>query len=139
MSKLSEKIKAASDGTAELYDIPEWGVKVEIKSMTARSRAHFVGEMGGEDVERTPERIESLWWHIILTTCYDPDTGERVFDDEDRDFVFEKNALVVENLANKCLEVAGLTQDAEDDMGKDSSDSPTEADGELLNDDSASS
>ena len=42
MSKLSEKIQAADDSSTEEYEIPEWDVTVEIRSITARARARFV-------------------------------------------------------------------------------------------------
>ena len=142
MSKLSEKIKAAEDGTREPYEIPEWGVTVEIRSMTARSRAQFVAEMASEDGTvgnvNDPDRIEGMWWHVIGQTCYDPASGERAFDDGDAEWLFEKNARVVNDLANACMEASGLTEDAADDAGKDFSGSPTSADDEAPSDASTS-
>ena len=142
MSKLSERIKAADDSTAEPYEIPEWGVTVEIRSMTARSRARFVAEMASEDGTvggvNDPERIEGMWWHVIGQTCYDPTSGERAFEDGDAEWLFEKNARIVNDLANACMEASGLSDEAVDEAGKDSSGSPTSADDEALSDASTS-
>ena len=142
MSKLSEKIKAVEDGTAEPYEIPEWGVTVEIRSMTARSRAQFVAEVASDDGTvagvSDPGRIEGMWWHVISQTCFDPGSGERAFDEGDQEWLFEKNARVVNDLANECMAASGLTDEAQNDAGKDSSGSPTDEAGEPLSDASIS-
>ena len=72
MSKLSEKIRAVNDVSAQPYHIPEWDVTLEIRSMTARSRAAFVAQMSSEDGTiagvNDPGRIEGMWWHVISQT-----------------------------------------------------------------------
>ena len=142
MSSIREAIQAADDGTAELHEIPEWDVTVEIRSMTARSRARFVAEMASEDGTvggvNDPDRIIGMWWHVIGQTCFDPDTGEPAFQDGDDVWLFEKNARVVNDLANACMTASGLTDEEAGEAGKDSSVSPTDEDGETLNDASTS-
>ena len=142
MSSIREAIQAADDGTAELHEIPEWDVVVEIRSMTARSRAQFVAEMASEDGTvgnvNDPDRIIGMWWHVISQTCFDPDLGERAFEDDDQQWLFDKNARVVNDLANACMAASGLTEDAAGEAGKDSSGSPIAVDGELLSDASTS-
>ena len=139
MSSIREAIQAADDGTAELHEIPEWDVVVEIRSMTARSRAQFVAEMASEDGTvgnvNDPDRIIGMWWHVISQTCFDPDSGERAFEDGDQQWLFDKNARVVNDLANACMAASGLTEEAAGEAGKDSSASPTSADDETPSDD----
>jgi hypothetical protein len=133
---IREAIKAADDGSATAYEIPEWDVTVEIRSMTARSRAQFVAEMASEDGTiaglTDPGRIEGMWWHVISQTCFDPASGELAFEDGDDEWLFEKNARVVNDLANECMSASGLTEEAQADAGKGSSGSLTAVDGELL-------
>ena len=142
MSSIREAIQAADDGTAELHEVPEWGVVVEIRSMTARSRAQFVAEMASEDGTvggvNDPDRIIGMWWHVISQTCYDPDSGERAFEDDDQQWLFDKNARVVNDLANACMAASGLTEEAVGDAGKDSSASLTGEADEALSDASTS-
>lgn len=142
MSSIREAIQAADDGSADLYEVPEWDVTVEIRSMTARSRAQFVAEMASEDGTvgnvNDPDRILGMWWHVIGQTCYDPDSGERAFEDDDHEWLFEKNARVVNDLANACMAASGLTEEAAGEAGKDFSASLTSVDDETLNDDSTS-
>jgi len=142
VSSIREAIQAVEDGSAEEYEVPEWDVVVEIRSMTARSRAHFVAEMASEDGTvggvNDPDRIVGMWWHVISQTCFDPDTGERAFDDGDDAWLFEKNARVVNDLANACMEASGLTEEAAGDAGKGSLVSLIDEDGEIPSDDSTS-
>ena len=133
---IREAIKAADDGSATAYEIPEWDGTVEIRSMTARSRAQFVAEMASEDGTigglTDPGRIEGMWWHVISQTCFDPASGELAFEDGDDEWLFDKNARVVNDLANECMSASGLTEEASGDAGKGSSGSLTAVDGELL-------
>ena len=142
MSSIREQVQAADDGSADLYEVPEWGVVVEIRSMTARSRAHFVAEMASEDGTvggvNDPDRIIGMWWHVIGQTCFDPDSGEPAFSEGDDEWLFEKNARVVNDLANACMAASGLPEAAAGEAGKDSSASPTSADDETPNDASIS-
>ena len=139
---IRETIQDADDGSATDYEIPEWDVTVEIRSMTARSRAQFVAELSSDDGTISgltdPGRIEQMWWHVISQTCFDPDSGELAFEDGDQEWLFEKNAKVVNDLANECMTASGLTEEAQGDAGKDSSGSPIAVDGELLSDASTS-
>lgn len=139
---IRETIQAADDGTATPYDVPEWGVKLEIRSMTARSRARFVAELSSDDGTiaglADPARIEEMWWHVISQTCFDPKTNELAFEDGDQEWLFEKNAKVVNDLANECMTASGLTEEAQGDAGKDSLVSLTGEDGGPLNADSTS-
>ena len=133
---LRDSIKAADDGTAELYDVPEWGVKIEVRSLTARARSTLHSEWAdGSDTER---EAHEGWWKIVSATCFDPDTGELIFGDDDEEMLLSKNAQVVTDLANFCMNASGMTKGAQDDLGKDSSDSPTPEDDLLLSDDSTS-
>ena len=129
MSRIADQIRKAPDLHTELYEVAEWGVKLELRSMSARQRAAFAGEMQvGDDGSPGLDfgRIEHLWSHVIQGACFDHDTGEAVFSDEDLEWLMtEKNAAVVEALATRCLEVSGMTSEAVDEAGKDSSGSLT--------------
>ena len=141
MSKLREKIQAADDSSTELYEIPDWDVIVEIRSISARARARFVAEIANPDGSTNvndPDRIEGMWWHVISQTCYDSDTGELVFEEGDQEWLFERNARVINDLANACMVASGLSEAAVDEAGKDFSASPTAEDDSTLSDDSIS-
>ena len=133
---LRDAIKAADDGTVEIYDVPEWGVKIEVRSLTARARSILHGEWATENGDE--RAVHDGWGQIVSKTCFDPDTGELIFDDDDEEMFLGKNAKVVTDLANFCMDASGLTKESQDTLGKDSSGSPTPEDDPLLSDDSIS-
>jgi len=109
MSTLRDAILNADDGTKELVDVPEWGVTVEVRSMTGVQRAKFltasVGDDGKPDFART-------YPTLIIQTTFDPETGDRVFEDADRDALNEKSAAATERIAKAALRVSGLAEDS---------------------------
>ena len=143
MSRLAEQIRAAHDVSAELYEIPEWDVTLELRSMSARQRAAFASNVdftADGTVELDGNRVELMWGTVIQACCFDPDNGEPVFEAEDIEWMMEeKNANVVDSLANACLAVSGMGADSDGDAGKDSSDSQTAEDELPLSDASTSS
>ena len=143
MSRLADQIRAAHDVRADLYDIPEWDVTLELRSMSARQRAAFASNVdftADGSVQMDANRVELMWGSVIQACCFDPDNGEKVFSEEDIEWVMEeKNANVVDSLANACLAVSGMGADSDGDAGKDSSDSQTPEDELPLSDASISS
>ena len=143
MSRLAEQIRAAHDVSSELYEIPEWDVTIELRSMSARQRAAFASSVdftADGNVEVNGNRVELMWGTVIQACCFDPDDGEHVFSEDDIEWLMaEKNANTVDALANACLAVSGMGADSDGDAGKDSSDSQTPEDELPLSDASTSS
>lgn len=114
---LRDTIKAANDLTKETIEIPEWDVKLEVRSMSARARATLLnatvkpnGTMDYKD----------LYSSLVIGCCFDPESGERVFNDSDADWLSEKNAGPQERIATVAMRLSGITQDALE-QGKDDS------------------
>ena len=143
MSRLAEQIRAAHDVSSELYEIPEWDVTIELRSMSARQRAAFASSVdftADGNVEVNGNRVELMWGTVIQACCFDPDDGEHVFTEDDIEWLMaEKNANTVDALANACLAVSGMGADSDGDAGKASSDSQTPEDELPLSDASTSS
>ena len=119
MSKLSDIIRQSDDRAVETIDVPEWGVKLEIRSMTALQRS----EMQVEWAAQEESSAAVLYQAMLQNCCFDPDTGDAVFDDEASEWLLaEKSAEVVDRVAQACLRISGLSQDSIDESGKDFSD-----------------
>ena len=104
--------------------------------------AIFVAEMASEDGTvagvNDASRIEGMWWNVISQSCYDPKTGELAFEEGDQEWLFDKNARVVNDLANECMASSGLTEEAQREAGKDSLASLISEADETLSEDSTS-
>jgi hypothetical protein len=125
VSKIKQKIRAASDLARELVEVPEWDVTIEVRSMSARQRSLFAATIeSGQNETDVTQRLERLWSSVFLTCLFDPETNEPLFGDEDMDWLFvEKSGVVIDRIANVCLEVSGLKEKAVDEAGKSSLDS----------------
>ena len=140
MSSLANQIREAADLATEQYEVPEWGVTLELRSMSSRQRSAFADirqSADGEEAEElTAKGVASVMIYAILVCAHDPNTGEPVFDvAEDMDWIVDKSAGVIDRVGTRCLIVSGLTQEAESDAGKDSSGSPTPTDDPDLSED----
>jgi hypothetical protein len=108
---LKDLIFSADDITKELVEVPEWGVTVEVRSMTAAERAKL-GE-GASKGDKTD--VGLMYAMTVIATVYDPTTGLPVFTDQDKEAILSKNGAVVERLATKALGSSGLTAEAVDE------------------------
>jgi len=129
MSNLSAKIFAADDIESELVEVPQWGVSVLVKSLTAKARAVMIDNaMAGSTNGQF--NIQQILPDLVVQCTYDPETGERVFFDTDRDAVMAKSSGPIELLANVAMKLSGMTDDAVAEAGKESS--PTQSDASSL-------
>ena len=108
MTDLRGKIFSADDITKELLVVPEWGVSVEIRSMTAGQRATLTeGATSADKVD-----VSNMYAKTVIATVFDPETGLPVFTDQDREAILSKNGAVIERLATKALGSSGLGEKA---------------------------
>ena len=123
MTVLSAKIFAADDIAEETVEVPEWGVTVLVKSLTAKARASMISEaMQNNGVFN----FENVLPDMVILCTYDPESGERVFADTDRDALMTKAAAPIENIASVAMRLSGMTEEATATLGKESPSTPTE-------------
>jgi hypothetical protein len=115
MDSLKDRIFASQDLTNEVVDIPEWGVKLEVRSMSAGDRSRSIRNWVGEDNQVDLVRFYPA---IIAASVFDPESGERVFTDADAEKLNEKSSRVIERLAQVALRLSGMTQEAVDEAGE---------------------
>ena len=49
---------------------------------------------------------------VVIVTCFDPGSGERVFSNDDLDWLQGQPATIIETVANAGLRVSGVTDEA---------------------------
>ena len=118
---IRDQIRKAQDRTSQITEVPEWGVTVEVRSMTGTQRSAIVTALTSDE----DNKMEALWGGMLVSCVYDPETGDPVFKEDDAEWLLnEKSSTVLDRLSNVCLQVAGIVEGAVDDAGKDSSVSP---------------
>ena len=117
MSFTAEDVLAVQDISREMVDVPEWGFTFEVRSMTAAERTHIM-----EMAQKAGQVDLSLVYpEIIIATTFNPETGEKVFTSEHSEALMAKNAAALDRLAKVGLRLSGMTEEAADAAGKDSS------------------
>ena len=104
---LRDKILEAQDIERKIVDVPEWGVKVEVRSPTGADRAAVVAIVNSPDAD-----AHLLYPALLIPSLFDPETGERLFSEDDGEELNKKNGVVLERLATVALELVAITPEA---------------------------
>jgi hypothetical protein len=110
---LRETIFGADDITKELVEVPEWGVTVEIRSMTAAERAGLTEASTAGNANKID--ISLMYALCVIATVYDPESGLPVFKKGDEAAILSKSGSVIERLATKAMGSSGFTDTAVDE------------------------
>ena len=70
--------------------------------------------------------LQMVYPEIVISTSFDPETGEQIFSPEDRAALLSKSATALDRLATVGMRLSGFTQEASDELGKDSSETDSE-------------
>lgn len=115
---LREQIIKADDITSETVDVPEWNVKVEVRTLSGRDRAKMLkSHMDSEGVLD----IEKLYPALLIAAVFDPDSGDKVFTEFDYDVLNNKSGAALERVAQVAIRLSGLGGEAVAEAGKGSS------------------
>lgn len=121
---LRDRILSADDIVSERVNVPEWGVDVDVRTMTGAERARIMqaaADAGGRvDFER-------VFPDVVIACSHDPETGERVFGFDDRDALMAKSGAAIDRIAQVGLRLSGFTEASQTEMGKGSSGTPSDA------------
>lgn len=120
---LRELILSYDDEVREPLVVPQWGnLKIEIRSMSGAERSRFLTETrkpGSDDAD-----LNKFYPMIVVLTAYDPETGERIFGDNDMEDLNLKSSGALELVASAALRLNGISAGSVDAAGNASSPSP---------------
>lgn len=115
MSNLREKIRNANDITCEVLHFAEWDCDIEVRSMTAKQRAVILEKVTGKDNKIDNDLFFS---YMIVSSCFDPETGELIFDMNDTEWIMDKASAPIEKLMSTIMRISGLNKDAVEEAEK---------------------
>lgn len=103
---LKDKIFAIDDIKKEVVEVEIWdNIKIEVRSMTGMQRANLLNSAIDSSGNTNVEVLHS---GTIIACCYDPETGEKIFDDPDSEQLMGKGSAAIEMLAGKAMTLSGL-------------------------------
>lgn len=113
---LRDQILAAKDIPTEQVFIPEWGMTLEVRGMTGADRTRILET--AVDVNTGSVDLKVVYPEIVMASTFDPETGERVFEEGDRDALLSKSAQAIDRLAEVGMRLGGFTKEATDASAK---------------------
>lgn len=115
-TELRKTILEADDIERQLVEVPQWGVKIEVRGMTGRQRSNFMKRVasGGSDVD-----FEKFYAELIIATSFDPESGDQVFEAADRDAINQKSGAALQVLADVAMRLSGLESGAVENAKQD--------------------
>lgn len=132
MSTLREKILNVKDIKTERVYVRDWDVSLDLVALTAAERIDLIAKSTVKDTDedgKTTSRQDNgiLYPLLIIASAHDPETGEKVFGDADRDTINSKSAGVIEDLGMAICRISGMTEDAQRVLAKNSVATTTDA------------
>lgn len=113
---LRDKILAADDIQSEMVEVSEWDCTVEVRGMNGADRSRILELAAASDDGRIA--IGSMYVETVINSCYDPESGERIFTDSDRDLLMTKSASAIDRLAQVGMRLSAMSSEAQDDAKK---------------------
>ena len=119
---LKDSILSAQDIPEETLEVKEWNVTVLIKGMTAGERVKLMQSAFNQDTGQV--NMAAVYPDVVVSCVHDPESGEPVFTDSDKDALMGKSSAAIESIASVGLRLSGVGKDEKDAAGKDSSSIP---------------
>ncbi len=119
-SALRTKILNAKDIKTKIVPVPAWDCDLEVRGLTgaerdliterARVKETVINDQGKpEEVTRVDDR--TLKPLLVIASCFDPATGEKVFEDTDAEGIENKSAEALDIVVTEILKLNGMSTD----------------------------
>ncbi len=109
-SKLRDKILNAVDTEQEEVYVKQWDVKILVKGLTGKERDALLQKAVNMKTGQTDMNKLNTW--LVIESCYDPETGEKIFEPADFDLVASKSAGALSKIIAVASKLSGLDEEA---------------------------
>lgn len=125
---LRMKILEAEDIQSQELYIPEWDATVEVRSLSGaeRNRAIELAKQKAKKGGVPTIDLGRMYVEMIRFGCYDPETGERLFDEADVGALGRKSTKALDRITGVIKELSGIGDDAEEELEGNSAATPDE-------------
>ena len=118
VTPLRDRLRNVKPFSSEVVVVPEWNdERIEVRSMTLGRKLQMASNAVGADGEPDESR---LLQEIVIACCFDPDSGDPLFTEDDLDWLSGQNAAAIERLSTTATRISGFTADAVDEGKGDS-------------------
>lgn len=120
---IRDRLAARRPYVSEIVEVEEWEEKFEVRSIALGVRNDMLASV--IDPETKEADTQKLYPELIIRSTYDPETGLRVFADDDLAFINGLAAGPSDKLAKAAMKLSGMTDDAKDKEAGKSSETET--------------
>jgi hypothetical protein len=120
MSLRDAILSIQNDTPSEVVEVPEWGgIKILVKGFTLGAKDDFLASI--LDKKTNEPNVKAFNVGILVGTAHDPETGEKLFTEEDVPVLKQKSAAAIDRLIQAGQRLSGLNEEAVDVAAKKSS------------------
>lgn len=116
---MRERLALRRPYTSEPVYVPSWDETVEVRSISLGLRNEMMDRV--MDPETKEANVKLLYPELLIRTAYDPETGERIFADDDLAFINGQDAGAADTVAKVAMRLSGMVEgDKDAEAGKSS-------------------
>lgn len=120
---LRDRIAARRPYTTENVYVPGWDETVEVRSISLGVRNEMMDKV--MDPETKEPNIRLLFPELLIRTAHDPETGERIFADDDLAFIEGQDSAAADTVAKVAMRLSGMADGEKDKEAGKSSETET--------------
>jgi hypothetical protein len=120
---MRERIAARRPYSVELKYVKSWDETVEVRSISLGVRNEMMERV--MDPETKEANVKLLIPELLIQCAYDPQTGERVFADDDLAFLNGQDSGAADEVAEVAMRLSGMVEGAKDEEAGKSSETET--------------
>ena len=123
VKKFLNKAEILSQDDLKFTDlqIPEWGdAWVRVRTLNASERDHFEAWTVSRNGRKVTTNLENIRARLVLLCLINPETGERLFEEEDTYPLGGKSAAALDRIFTECQRLNGLRDEDVDELAKNS-------------------
>lgn len=110
------------DASRRVVTVPEWGVDIELRSISVSQRTSLLTKFQIDSLEKFGRSTEALIW-TFTRGAFDVETGKPLFDPNNKhiaQLLTQKRPDVLDRLVKEILELSGMVRGAESTAAKNS-------------------
>lgn len=116
-----EAILASQDMTREPVDVPEWGGRVLVTSLTGKDRDRFEASIFQTNGKNRELNMANIRAKLVALSVIDP-SGKRVFSDQDVAILSGKSAAALSKVYDVAARLSGISPTDAEELAKNSRD-----------------
>lgn len=127
MALSRDAILGADDRPTEVVHVPEWGGDVHVRGLSGAERdAYEAGIASPRPDGRQHMNLRNLRARLVVLAVVDPDSGDRLFRDDDAPALGDKSAAAVDRVFSVARRLSGLSEGDVEELAEGFGDAPSE-------------